>query len=142
MEERRESIPSVGRRLRELRKDIKRTLKEQSEIFGVSLNSVYRWEHDLAMPKRTLLREIAAHHGVTYEWLLNGVSAEKEATQGKAANLNMNTEKQLLKMFRNLSGNNKFKVIGYVEHICIEDLGEKIGSTYSESQYTNTDNIF
>ena len=115
---------SVGKRLRNLRAETKRTLKEQSEIFGVSLNSVYRWEHDLAMPKKSILRKMAEFYGVTFEWLLNGSLPEGNSECG-SVHTECNTEKQLLRMFRNLSENNKYKILGYVERICIEDMDEK-----------------
>jgi len=117
---------TIGSRLRTLRQRTKRTLKEQSELFGVSLNSVYRWEHDIASPKKTLLRKIAEFYEVSFEWLLYGKETET-ATEGESyLPESNNTEKQLLRMFRSLSSNNKYKVLGYVERICIQDIEEKM----------------
>jgi len=117
---------SVGKRMRTLRLKTKRTLKEQSELFGVSLNSVYRWEHDLASPKKSLLRKMADYYDVPYEWLLHGNVTEESLDDIVNMSGTNNLEKQLVRMFRNLSNNNKYKVLGYVERICIQDMDEKM----------------
>jgi hypothetical protein len=81
---------------------------------------------------------------VSYEWLLNGDATEKISTRtahDRAASLSGNTEKQLLRMFNNLSGSSRYKVLGYVERICIEDLGEKVGSRHSKSLYMSTGGV-
>ena len=114
---------SVGEKLRILRKKMKKTLKEQSETFGVSLNSIYRWEHDLAVPKKPVLEKMAAFYDVSLEWLLKD-NAEEEETHfgGSMPRPEDNTEQQLLRMFRKLSESNKYKILGYVERICVEDM--------------------
>lgn len=117
---------SVGKRLRTLRQKTKRTLKEQSELFGVSLNSVYRWEHDLALPKKSLLRKIADFYDVPFEWLLHGSVSEEAAEEIINSSDGNNIEKQLLRMFRNMSTNNRYKILGYVERLCIQDMEEKM----------------
>ena len=117
---------SVGSRLRTLRLKTKRTLKEQSELFGVSLNSVYRWEHNLASPKKSLLRKMADFYDVPYEWLLHGSVVEETLEDVVNLTESSNAEKQLLRMFKNLSSNNRYKVLGYVERICIQDMDEKM----------------
>ena len=117
---------SIGARLRTLRLKSKRTLKEQSELFGVSLNSVYRWEHDIASPKKTLLRRIAEFYEVPFEWLLYGKAPETVVEGVSFLSESNNTEKQLMRMFRSLSSNNRYKVLGYVERICIQDIDEKM----------------
>jgi len=104
----------------------KRTLKEQSELFGVSLNSVYRWEHDLASPKKSLLRRMADFYDVPYEWLLHGSVAEETLEDVVNMSEANSVEKQLMRMFKNLSCNNRYKVLGYVERICIQDMDEKM----------------
>jgi len=120
---------SIGSRLRTLRIKTKRTLKEQSELFGVSLNSVYRWEHDLASPKKSLLRKMADFYDVPYEWLLHGNVSEETLENVVSMSEANSAEKQLIRMFKNLSSNNRYKVLGYVERICIQDMDEK---TYVE----------
>ena len=105
---------SLGDKLRSLRIKSKKTLKEQSSIFSVSMNTVYRWEHNLASPRKSVLKRIAEHYSVPMEWLLSDNSS---------ASLVSETEHKLLSMFRKLTDNNRFKVLGYVEHMCIEELG-------------------
>jgi transcriptional regulator with XRE-family HTH domain len=111
---------SLGEKLRNLRHKTKMTLQEQSEIFGVSMNTIYRWEHDLAVPRKSMLKGMADHYSVPVEWLLS---------ESAAASLVSETEQKLLGMFRKLSENSQYKVLGYVERMCVEELGSD-GSTY------------
>ena len=62
---------SLGEKLKSLRIREKKTLKEQSEVFGVSLNTVYRWEHNLAVPRKSALIKMAVHYNVSIGWLLD-----------------------------------------------------------------------
>jgi len=63
---------SIGEKLKNLRLRTGRTLEEQSEILGVSLTSIYRWEHDLAVPLQAVLIKISVVYNVPIGWLLNG----------------------------------------------------------------------
>lgn len=112
---------SVGEKLRHLRLTSKKTLKEQSEVFGVSLNTVFRWEHDLNIPKKSLLQKISVFYDVPVEWLLQENIIESGICDGAPMSLENNEEWQLMKMFRKLSGNDKYKVLGYIERIYIEE---------------------
>ena len=62
---------SIGDKLKKMRFNSKKTLKEISEVFGVSLNTVYRWEHDLCLPQKSTLKKIIKFYDVPYEWLFN-----------------------------------------------------------------------
>jgi len=118
---------TIGTKLKNLRLKHKKTLKEQSARLGVSLNSVYRWEHDLATPRKSVLKRISEYYGVPLEWLLhessenNPMENASEAVQPESS-----IEWQLIKMFRNLTENNKYKILGYVERICIEEMEQKM----------------
>jgi len=105
---------SLGEKLRNLRLKAKKTLAEQSEILGVSMNSVYRWEHDLAVPRKPMLKEMASHYSVPLDWLLS---------ESAAASLVSDTEQKLLCMFRQLPEKSRYKVLGYVERMCVEEYG-------------------
>jgi transcriptional regulator with XRE-family HTH domain len=105
---------SLGGKLRNLRLKGKLTLQEQSALLGVSMNSVYRWEHDLAVPRKTMLKTMANHYSVPLDWLLS---------ESAAASLVSDIEQKLLCMFRKLSDNSRFKVLGYVERMCVEEYG-------------------
>ena len=105
---------TLGEKLRSLRQKGKKTLQEQSAILGVSMNSVYRWEHDLAVPRKTMLKTLADFYSVPLDWLLS---------ENAAASLVSDLEQKLLCMFRKLSENSKFKVLGYVERMCVEEYG-------------------
>lgn len=105
---------NLGEKLKSLRVKTSKTLHEQSKLFGVSMNTVYRWEHNLAVPRRAKLKKIADYYQVPIEWLLSDNSS---------AALVSETEQKLLGMFRKLSDKNQFKTLGYVEHMCIEQFG-------------------
>ena len=103
---------SLGEKLRNLRQKGKKTLMEQSGILGVSMNSVYRWEHDLAVPRKSMLKMMADYYSVPLDWLLS---------ENASASLVSDTEQNLLCMFRKLTDNSRYKVLGYVERMCVED---------------------
>ena len=135
MEVRKDKNATFGERLRGLRKTTNRTLKEESEIFEVSLNSVFRWENNMTMPRRAMVRKIAGFYNVDYDWLLHGAPADKSVVRIEPDGIESSTEKQLLRMFKNLSYDSKFKVLGYVERICVEDLGGRLGAKHLENLY-------
>ena len=113
---------NVGEKLRHLRLSMKKTLKQQGEIFNVTANSVYRWEHNLAVPRMPVLKKIADHYNVPMEWFFH------ENTSSNSANLEFSSqaiagsiEQQLISTFSKLSDGSKYKVLGYVERMCIEE---------------------
>ena len=108
---------SLGEKLRNLRLKTRKTLSEQSKILKVSMNSVYRWEHDLAVPRKPMLRMMADYYGVPLDWLLS---------ESASASLVSEIELNLLGMFRKLSDNNRYKILGYVERMYIEIYGAEI----------------
>jgi len=107
---------SLGEKLRNLRQKTRKTLQEQSELLGVSMNSVYRWEHDLAVPRKSMLKTMADYYGVPLDWLLS---------ESAAASLVSDIEQKLLCMFRKLTDNNRYMVLGYVERMCAEEYGSE-----------------
>ena len=108
---------SLGEKLRSLRLKTKKTLFEQSRILQVSMNSVYRWEHDLAIPRKPMLRVMADYYGVPLEWLL---------LEGASAALVSEAEQNLLGMFRRLPDTNRYKILGYVERMYVEEYGTEV----------------
>ena len=113
---------SIGERLKKLRVGMKKTLKEESETFGVSLNSVYRWEHDLCIPRHSVVKKIATFYGVSYEWLLTG-NEKKEIAESEniVAVSEKSIEQKILKMLSKLSENSKYNIIGYIERMYMEE---------------------
>ena len=105
---------SLGEKLRNLRLKTKKTLSEQSKILKVSMNSIYRWEHDMAVPRKPMLKVMADYYGVPLDWLLS---------ESASASLVSEIEQKLLGMFRKLSDNSKYMVLGYVERMCVEEYG-------------------
>ena len=114
---------STGEKLRDLRKRMRKTLKEQSEVFGVSLHSIYRWEHDLVVPRRKVLEKMAKYYGVPLEWLLHE-GVEHEAGNGESSYYQAedDADQQLLRMYRKLPDSNKYKILGYVERVYLENM--------------------
>ena len=108
---------SLGEKLRNLRLKTKKTLTEQSRILKVSMNSVYRWEHDLSIPRKPMLRKMADYYGVPLDWLL---------LEGASSSLVSEVEQDLLGMFRKLPDNNRYKILGYVERMYVEEYGCEI----------------
>jgi len=108
---------SLGEKLRNLRLKTKKTLTEQSRILKVSMNSVYRWEHDLTVPRLPMLRKMADYYGVPLDWLM---------LEGTSASLVSEVEQNLLGMFRKLPDNNRYKILGYVERMYVEEYGTEI----------------
>ena len=78
------------------------------------MNSVYRWEHDLAVPRKSMLKTMADFYAVPLDWLLS---------ESAAASLVSDIEQKLLCMFRKLSESNRYMVLGYVERMCVEEYG-------------------
>jgi len=104
---------SLGEKLRSLRHRTKRTLREQGRLFNVSMNSIYRWEHDLSIPRRPVLNVIANYYNVPIDWLL---TEESEPT------LISESEQNLLGMFRRLPDNGRYQVMGYIERMSCEEI--------------------
>jgi hypothetical protein len=181
---------------------MKKTLKEESDIFNVSLNTIYRWEHDLNVPRKSVLSKIASYYDVPFSWLLQGnVVGEDKATSTSKATCNCNckgyskcsgqvsppchaefkvsppshaeprlsklgmntmqantipsvqqvrrssaglgmntmcsssiilhpespTEQKILRILRKLPDTSLYKVLGYIERICVEDIEDELG---------------
>ena len=108
---------SLGEKLRNLRMKTRKTLREQSKLLRVSMNSIYRWEHDLTVPRKPMLILMADYYGVPLEWLM---------LEGASAALVSEAEQSLLGMFRKLPNTNRYKILGYVERMYVEEYGVEI----------------
>jgi len=117
---------SIGERLKKLRLSTKKTLNEESKIFNVSLNTVYRWEHDLCIPRKSTLRKFADFYNVPIEWILNGdgnitVDIDNNKCDDCILNPDKNIDQKILMMLGKLSNNSKYKIIGYIERMYLEE---------------------
>ena len=106
---------TLGEKLRSLRNRSRKSLQEQSKILGVSMNSIYRWEHDLAVPRKPVLQIMADLYCVPLEWL---------TSESATASLVNDIEQRLLIKFRKLIDSNRYMVLGYVERMCVEEYNE------------------
>jgi len=104
---------TLGEKLRNLRLKEKRTLQAQSELCGVKLNTIFRWEHDMSLPREKHLKKIAELHCIPVVWL----TQDREIKDHKEYD---NITQQLLYIFNNLAYNQKYRILGYIEHIYID----------------------
>ncbi|MCL2166463.1 MAG: helix-turn-helix domain-containing protein [Clostridiales bacterium] len=112
---------TVGKRIRSMRHNANMTLKELSAEIRVSLNTIYRWEHEIAVPRKEALRRIAEVFQVPLKWLLYGVTVE----EGNAAlRPDEIFEQNLLRICRKLSDTSKYKILGYAERVWVEEMKE------------------
>jgi transcriptional regulator with XRE-family HTH domain len=81
---------------------------------------VYRWEHELCLPRNSVLKKMATFYGVSYDWLVTGDEKEN-AKIGNGSDSEKNIEQKILKMMGKLSENGKYNVIGYIERIIMEE---------------------
>jgi len=117
---------SIGERLKKLRLSTKKTLKEVSEILGISLNTVYRWEHDLCTPRKSVIKKMADFYGVQSEWILTGEGQQDSADyDGRAFTPVTDVEQKILKMIRRLPESKKHSIIGYIDRIYMEEQEKK-----------------
>jgi len=112
---------SLGKKLRSLRQKAKKTMKEQGEMFGVKLNTVYRWEHDQARPDAQTLEKLADYYDAPLDWLLQENIIDSAIEQECGASYSANIiEQRILKILRKLPDNCRHRVLGYVEHVYME----------------------
>jgi len=111
---------SLGKKLKERRAVAKLTLTEAGEIFGVSYNTVYRWEHDMCIPRRPTLKKLSEVYGVPYHRLLAGIA---DNTDGCDNLLIPETavEKKIMEKLKTMSFDDRNKVLKYVDFICVND---------------------
>ena len=102
---------SLGDKLRVLRRKSKKTMSEKGRTLSVTMNTVHRWEIDSAVPRKTMLKKMADYYGVPVCWLLSETSSSSLADEA---------EKNLLKMYRAMPDNCRYKVIGFVERMYAE----------------------
>ena len=102
---------SLGDKLRVLRRKSRKTMSEKGKTLNVTMNTVHRWEIDSAVPRKTMLKKMADYYGVPVCWLLSETSS---------ASLSNEAEQNLLKMFRDMPDNCKYKVISFVERMYAE----------------------
>ena len=112
---------TIGEVLKNIRLRHKRTLKEQSQILGVSINTVYRWEHNIALPRKTALKKLATSFGMSADQLIQKSWIEDVNFSDGMNYENDVTEQQMLKLFRKLSSPEKCRVMGFLERSCMED---------------------
>ena len=97
---------SLGKRLKYLRWKTGNTLSDYSKIFKVSVNTIYRWENDLAVPRKPALKKIADFNKIPVETLLSENTYDSVASD---------VEKELLAMFREMSENDRYLVLTFMK---------------------------
>ena len=97
---------TFGEKMKYLRFKTQKTLKEQSELLGVKLGTLYRWESDYSHPRKLALVKIAAYFGVSPDWLSSDVAS---------VSLTGEIECRMLAAFRLLPNGYKLKTVKYIE---------------------------
>ena len=120
---------SIGLKLRKLRQRAGNTLKMQSELLGVSINTIYRWEHNLATPRAGVLKKMADYYNISLDWLNADGFVEEDASCAMKLSLPAeDDEQQLLSMYRKLPNSCKYKILGYVERVYIEAMEKNVNN--------------
>ena len=115
---------NIGDRLRELRAQNNIRQRELSASIGVSINTIHRWECGYVIPNQENLLKLADYFGVSREWLLWGSTTNVSALKPDAGcAADTNNELMLLQMYRKLPGAHQYKILGYLERLCVETLG-------------------
>jgi transcriptional regulator with XRE-family HTH domain len=99
-------MSSMGEKIKSLRSKSGKTLKETGEVFGVKLNTVYRWEHDITAPRAAMLKRISEHYEVPLDWFFQRRAADVQEDTG--------IEGHLLTMYRQLPDTDKYEILGHV----------------------------
>jgi len=107
---------SLGDKLRILRRKSRKTMSEKGRTLNVTMNTVHRWEIDSAIPRKTMLKKMADYYGVPVCWLLSDTSSASLADEA---------EQKLLKMYRAMPDNCRYKIIGFVERMYAEVNGSE-----------------
>ena len=105
---------STGEKLKYLRTRMKKTLDEQSRVFGVSLNSVYRWEHDLSRPRKNMFKKLADYYGVSLSWLFENSSGDE--LMGVPF-VESDAIQKIVAILKELPETKKNRILGYAERI-------------------------
>jgi len=119
---------NIGERLRVLRYSAKMTLLQQGKLFGVSANSVYRWEHNLNIPRLPVLKEISNYYNVPIEWLVGSQKDESltvSELHASEPHSDKTSEQQLVNLYRKLPDSSKHKALGYIERLYVETVDKK-----------------
>jgi len=112
---------NIGEKLKKLRVRMKKTLKEASTALNVSLNTVYRWEHGLSTPRKTVLKKAAGYYCVPLEYLLDENLGEGEDRRFDfSIDYEFGVDRKILEMIENLPEHSKYRVLGYIECISAE----------------------
>ena len=114
----------IGEKLKRLRQNSRKTMKETGAVFGVAINTIYRWEHNICVPYKKVAKKIAEYYEVPYEWLM--YNATERLTICDDCNLNEDgsIEYKILELLKKLSKEKKNKVLEYMERMCAEEQGE------------------
>lgn len=74
---------SIGARLYNLRVNSDLTIADLTKKFDVSRNTIYRWEHNVFAPRRSVLVKLAEFYGVSVDWILKGIVIEENPLEIK-----------------------------------------------------------
>jgi transcriptional regulator with XRE-family HTH domain len=73
----------AGKRLESLRESKGLSVTAFSRLFHTNRRAILHWENGYGTPEPEILEAVAAHFGVTPEWILEGTAAPEWHTQNK-----------------------------------------------------------
>jgi len=105
---------NLGNRIRTTRKELGMSQKALADVLNVDRVSVTQWESGRNLPNPARLELIANALEVHIEWLIAG----KDCNNAEPVENNLlPNEKELLKLFRQLSGEDKKHTLKYTKDL-------------------------
>ncbi|BFH17948.1 helix-turn-helix domain-containing protein [Paenibacillus melissococcoides] len=120
---------SIGRRIKELRKEKGVSQKDLAETIGVSRGNVGDWELDKVKPGADALLALSEYFEVTTDWLLSGnePSNARKLVQGSALGISP-SDLELLAKYHQLEDRDKIKIEERIE-VLLELAGKESDSS-------------
>lgn len=144
-------MDTIGKRILQVRKNLKLTQSEFAAQFGLSHSHISNIENERLMPTETLLLFIVEKYNINYEWLKSGIGY----MYGESYNIFAGDEdlriknKDTLQMYNrhvnNYTGDDLFNIIEgfarFVSIISVKDLNESNRKILLSSFYDILDNL-
>lgn len=98
-----------GKKLKELRKNMKITQKEFCEQFGITQPTLSYWENELREPDGKTLKDIANYFQVSIDYLMDNEESIKENELSKLERKLTKEEKEKMMIMLKMMFEEKFK---------------------------------
>lgn len=108
---------TIGKRIKELRNEIKLSQKELAENIGVSRGNVGDWESEKSKPGADALFSISQFFNVTADWLLSGKESGARISE-QTPNISP-SDIELLAKIHQLTDPEKLKIEGMIDGLLL-----------------------